>query len=159
MKAFRWLDTPGYSPQLHAAQNQIYFTLQNRNRKSAGYGQLLWFGCRFTDNRERIPKSYRAKDAGKEDASGMFIYLVDGREFTARSLHDKEWVTFDKDLLPFMREGLKAAWKLGFLKDSQSLADYRITGMNLGWEVPGSFDVEMQLRNCRLTVTTHPDSR
>ena len=39
------------------------------------------------------------------------VYLVDGRELTTRSLHDKEWVTMDKDLLPLMREGMKAAWK------------------------------------------------
>ena len=150
---------PGYSPQLHAAQNQIYFTLQNRNPKSAGYGQLLWFGVPIYDDRERIPKSYQAKDAGKEDASGMFIYLVDGREFTARSLHDKEWVTIDNDLLPLMCTGLQAAWKSGFLKDSRSLADYQITGMNLGWEVPGSFNVEMQVRDLSLKVTTHSDPK
>jgi hypothetical protein len=159
LKAFRRLDMPGYSPQLHAAQNQIYFTLQNRNQKSAGFGQLLWFGVPLFDDRERISKSYQARDAGKDDASGMFIYLVDGREFTTRSLHDKEWVTMDKDLLPFMREGMKAAWKSGFLKESQSMADYRITGINLGWEVPGIFDVEMQVRDLSLQVTIQPDTK
>ena len=33
-----------YSPDVHAAQFQIFFTVQNRNRKSQGHGDLLWFG-------------------------------------------------------------------------------------------------------------------
>jgi hypothetical protein len=88
LKNFRRWNMPGYSPQLHAATLQIYFTLQNRNRKSAGYGQYLWFGVPLYDDRHRIPESYQAKDVGKEDAPGMFIYTVAGGEFTAQSLHD-----------------------------------------------------------------------
>ena len=154
MKSFRKLDMPGYSPHLHAAQNQLFFTLQNSNPSSAGHGELLWFGIPLFDDRERIPNAYQAQDKGKDDASGMFIFTVAGDELTTQSLHDDDWVTIDKDLLPFMREGLKAAWRAGFLKDSQSLADYRITGMNLGWEVPGTFDVEIQYRDLSLKVTT-----
>lgn len=154
----RRLDMPGYSPHLHAAQNQIFFTLQNCNRTSAGFGQLLWFGVPLYDDRQRIPRAYRAQDVGKDDASGMFIFTVAGEEFTAQSLHDNEWVTIDKELLPLMREGLATAWQAGFLKDSQSLADYRITSMNMGWEVPGNFDVEMQYRNLSLMVATSPSA-
>ena len=159
LKHFLRGEMPGYSPQVHAATIQIFFTLQNRNKQSAGFGQYLWFGVPLFDDRHRIPKSYQAKDAGKEDATGMFIYTVAGGEFTAQSQHDREWVTIDRDLLPFMRAGLKTAWERGFLKDSQSLADYRITGMNLGWEVTGIFDVEMQLRNLSLKVTEIPEAR
>lgn len=83
----------------------------------------------------------------------MYIFTVGGNEFTTLSLHDREWITIDKDLLPFMREGLQDAWQAGFLKDSQSLDDCHITGMNLGWKVPGIFDVEMQYRDLSLKVT------
>lgn len=159
LKNFHRWDMPGYSPQLHAATLQIYFMLQNENRKSAGYGQYLWFGVPLYDDRDSIPKSYQAKDVGKADATGMFIYTVAGGEFTSQSLHDPEWVTIDKDLLPLMRAGLKTAWQRGFLKDSQSLADYHITGMNLGWEVTGIFDVAMQLRDLSLNVTEQPDAK
>ena len=157
LKTSRRLDQPGYSPHLHAAQNQIFFTLKNCNPTSAGNGQLIWFGVPLYDDRVPIPKAYRARDAGKDDASGMFIFTVDGKEFTTQSLHDNEWVTIDRDLLPLMREGLTTAWQAGFLKDSQSFADYRITSMNFGWEVPGAFDVEMQYRDLSLMVITTPD--
>ena len=40
--------------------------------------------------------------------------------------------------------------KRGFLEDSNDLADYHISGMNIGWEVPGLFDIEMQVRNLSL---------
>ena len=56
-------------------------------------------------------------------------------------------------LLPLLAQGLRTAWQRGYLKDSQSLADYRIAGINLGWEVPGIFDVAMRVRNLSLQVT------
>lgn len=152
--AFRKLGMSGYSPGLHAAQNQIFFTLANTNRASAGYGKLLWFGVPLFDDRERISRGYQAQDTATGDDSGMFIYTVPGKELTTQSLHDEGWVTLDKELLPFMRAGLEAAWKAGFLNESHSLSDYRITGMNMGWEVPGTFDVEIQYRNLSLKVTT-----
>lgn len=155
-KAFRKVDAPDYSPSLHAAQNQIFFTLANTNPESPGYGKLLWFGVPLFDDRERIPGGYQAQDTAVGDGQGMFIHTVPGAEFTTRSLHDDDWVVFDKDLLPHMLAGLETAWKAGFLNESHSLADYRVTGMNMGWEVPGIFDVEAQYRNLSLKVATEP---
>ncbi len=142
--------TPDYSPGLHAAQFQIFFSVQNRRRESPGFGQYLWFGIPLFDDRQRIPAGHKAQDTGD---TGMFIYTPAGDAFTSKSAHDKDWITIDKDLLPLMREGLETAWQRGFLKDSHSFADYRISSMNMGWEVPGIFDVEMQVRNLSLKVT------
>ncbi len=147
-------EQPGYTPTLHAAQSQLFFTLANCNENSAGYGQLLWFGVPLYDDRQRMTAAYKAKDVGKDDASNMFIYTVAAEELTNQSLHDQDWVTIEKDLLPMMLQGLQAAWQAGFLKDSKSLEDYCVSGMNLGWEVPGAFDVEMQYRDLSLQVTT-----
>jgi hypothetical protein len=144
---------PGYSPNLHAAHIQIFFTVQNLNKQSPGYGQYLWFGVPLFDDRHPFPKAYKARDAGKEDATGMFIYTVEGGEFTKRSAHDEKWITIDKDLLPFMKDGLQTARERGFLKDSQALEDYHISGMNLGWEVTGIFDAAFQIRDLGLKVT------
>ena len=42
----------GYSEGKHAAQFQLYFTLQNLNRQSPGYGEeYVWFGVPFYDDR------------------------------------------------------------------------------------------------------------
>jgi hypothetical protein len=141
--------TDDYTPSLHAAQFTVYITVANRNQKSPGYGQYLWFGIPVYDDRSRIAPSYEAKDFG---GTKMFIYTLPSDVFAKESTHDGQWVTFASDLLPLMREGLKAGWKEGFMPGSVEFADYRLTGIFLGWEVPGVFDVEMQVRNLSLVA-------
>lgn len=138
-----------YSPDRHAAQFQIFFTVQNRNRQSAGFGDLLWFGVPVYDNRDRFPKEFKAQDFG---GTAKFIFTPSGETYTQSSAHDGNWTTLERDLLPLMREALDLAWKRGFLAASKDPKDYRIGGMNMGWELPGSFDVEMHVRDLSLTV-------
>jgi hypothetical protein len=145
--------TDDYSPDRHAAQYQAFFTVQNRNRTSPGFGQYLWFGVPLYDDRHRSPGAHVAKDTG---GTGMFIYTPPGTAYTAQSAHDGQWIEIDRDLLPLMREGLATAWAQGFLIQSKSSADYRITGMNLGWEVPGLFDVALGVKGLSLTVIPQP---
>ena len=141
------VETSDYSPGLHAAQFQVFFSIQNLNRKSAGFGEYLWFGIPLYDDRHRSPKAHKTQDTG---GTKMFIFTPSGETYTQQSAHDKQWITIDKDLLPLVKEGLKTAWDAGFLKDSKSFADYFIAGMNIGWEVPGIFDVEIQFRRLSL---------
>lgn len=42
-----------------------------------------------------------------------------------------------------MCEALATAWQRGSLTESKSLADYHIGEMNMGWDVPGRFGVEL----------------
>lgn len=146
-KLFRTAD---YSPVRHAAQFLIFLTVANRNPKSPGYGQYFWFGIPIYDDRERMVPAYQAPDFGD---TKMFIYTVSSEEFTKQSTHDGQWVTFSKDLLPLLREGLAAGWRRGFVAGSRELADYRVTGIVVGWEVPGILDVELELRNLSLRAT------
>ncbi len=139
--------TEDYNPGLHAAQYIIYLTVANRNRASPGFGQYYWFGIPLYDNRERIVPMYQAQDFGD---TKMFINTVSSEVFTKESTHDGQWVTFDKDLLPLLRAGLAAGWQRGYMTGSRNEADYRITGIVVGWEVPGVFDVELQLRRLSL---------
>ena len=150
--------TPGhlYDPGTHAAQFQIFFTVQNRNPKSAGYGDLVWFGIPIYDNRDRFPKEFKQQDFG---GTAKFIFTPDGRTFTAQTAHDAKWITIDKDLLPLMREALETAWGRGFLKESKTLSDYYIGGMNMGWELPGSFDVAMQVRKLSCKTQNRANAR
>lgn len=145
-----WLHrTADYTPKRHAAQFIIYLTVANRNSKSPGYGQYCWFGIPVYDDRSRFVPAYQALDFGD---TKMFIYAPASEVFARTSTHDGQWVTFAGDLLPLVREGLKAGWKAGFMSGSHELADYRLTGIFVGWEVPGIFDVEMQLRNLSLVA-------
>jgi hypothetical protein len=141
--------TPDYSLSLHAAQFQIFFSVQNLNRQSPGYGHYLWFGIPIYDDRQPIAPAHQAQDTG---GTSMFIYTPAGDVFCSESAHERKWITIDRDLLPLMREGLEDAWNHNFLKESQVFEDYRIAGMNLGWEVPGIFNVDLQIRRLSLKI-------
>ncbi len=142
--------TEDYAPSRHAAQFLIYLTVANRNPASPGYGQYYWFGIPVYDDRSRVAPAYQARDFG---GTKMFIYTLASDVFASESTHDHQWVTLARDLLPLMREGLEAGWKRGFMPGSLELADYRIAAVVIGWEVPGIFDVDVQLRNLSLRAS------
>lgn len=148
----------GFTPRRHTAQFVFYITVQNQNRESAGFGDYYWFGVPMYDTRQRIPKAHKAMDVGsdRKPATGKFIFNPGGEKYTSQSAHDRDWVTIEKELLPLVREGLEAAWERGYLKDSHDPADYRLGGMNTGWEVTGPIDVEMQVRGLRLEAVMKP---
>lgn len=151
LKSAQQAKTGDYDPDPHAAQFQVALTVQNLDRGSPGYGKFLWFGIPLYDNRARVPKAHQALDTA---GSGMFIHIPPGETFTRKSAHDGDWLVVDRDLLPLLREGLEAAWARGHLLESRLWSAYRIASLNLGWEVPGIFDVAMQVRNLGLQATT-----
>jgi len=131
-----------YDPSLHAAQFQLFLIV--RNVKKAG--DYFWFGVPFFDNRHEIPPSYMAKDVGKKDATGKFIYTIDGRKINTTPPIRGDWINVQKDLLPHIKAGLKEAVKRGYFSDS-AIEHYAIVNMNLGWEIPGNFNASVQIKN------------
>ena len=143
--------TADYSTGRHAAQFQVFLTLQNRNPGSTGHGKFLWFGIPLYDDRHRVPPAHKTQDTA---GSGMFIYTPSGDSYAETSAHDGSWLQVDREILPMLREALETAWKQGFLVESRKADDYRITGINLGWEVPGILDVSMAVKGLGLRATT-----
>lgn len=138
-----------FNSGLHSAQIQLYLTLQNLNPQSASYGELVWFGIPFYDFRYRQLEVYAAKDIGKDDASGIFIYSIATTDYMQGSFHDGNWVKIEKDLKPFMIKAVNLAMEKGYLKGA-SLNDIRISALNIGWEVPGTFDAAFEFRGLGL---------
>lgn len=136
-----------YDPRSHAAQFQIFFNVQNRNQESSGHGDYLYFGIPLYDSRRRTPRTYRNCDRAKK-----FIYTPDGSAYTEESAHDGAWISIDKDILPLMKEALQCAWEKGSLQGSMDIRDYCISGMNMGWEIPGTFDASMQVKGLSLRL-------
>jgi len=147
LKRSALVNTNDYSPSFHAAQYFVYFTVANRNPKAAGYGECFWFGIPIYDNRHRVVPAYEAQDFGE---TKLFIFTPASDRSAGRSTHDGEWVTFEQNLLPLMRQGLEHARDKGLIKGSHDLADYRPLGIFIGWEIPGMFDVDLQIRNLSL---------
>jgi hypothetical protein len=141
------VNTNDYSPARHAAQYLVYLTVANCNPNAPGYHECFWFGIPIYDNRERVVPAYEAQDFGD---TKLFIFTPASDNFARQSVHDGEWVTFERDLLPLLREGLEHARAKKFIKGSADLADYRPLGIFIGWEVPGVFDVDLRIRNLSL---------
>ncbi len=142
----------GYDPDRHAAQFLIYFTVQNLNQLSPGFGDYLWLGITPYDDRYDIVGTFIQGDLGGDMGTGKLIYNLGAQPFISEGLTPSgPEETFSKDILPDVRQALLEAWNRGYLPDSHVLSDYRIGGMNIGWEVPGLNDVEMQVRDLSLS--------
>ena len=135
--------TTGYSSRLHAAQFLLYFTVQNLNPSSVGYGDFLWFGLRFYDDRDPLPDPYVAGDGG----TGKLIYNIGASSYWSTGMQTGVWKRATVDILPDIEGALQEAWSRGYLVGSSDITDYKIGGMNMGWEVPGLSDTAMQIRN------------
>ncbi len=137
----------GHNSRLHGAQFVIYYTIQNL-AGGAGHGDFLWFGLKLYDDRYAKPGLYANWDKG----TSKYIYNI-GIPFTDTGMTVGQWKTISGDLLPHIKTAFTAARAAGALPDSGNLADYKIGGMNMGWEVSGLSRVEMQFRNYSLAYT------
>jgi len=141
-----------YDSGLHAAQFQMFFIVKNIRPESVDQGNYYWFGVPFYDSRYDIPPAYMAADAGKKDATGKFIYTVAGKTLGETPLKTGDWIAVDQNLLPHILNGLQEAAKRGYLKDSDP-HDYAVANMNLGWEIPGTFDAAIQVQDLDISAT------
>ncbi|UCD50977.1 MAG: hypothetical protein JSW27_26065 [Phycisphaerales bacterium] len=141
-----------YNAGLHAAQFQMFFIVKNVSPQAADHGDYFWFGVPFFDNRYDSPPAYMAKDAGKSDATGKFIYTVAARAVGIRPLTSGQWVDVETNLLPHIQSGLAEAVARGYLKAGHE-RDYAVVNMNLGWEIPGTFDAAMQVRDLEISAS------
>ena len=154
---------PASDPDLHAAQFQLFLYVQNLTLGDDGYGDMLWFGIPVFDNRHPLKEESYQRDAGKPDASGKFIYSLpakacqpQGQTFfkDGRVAADKgaRWTKIRVDAAPWMVYAYKLARKSGYLRNTD-LKDLYVSGLNFGWEMPGTFDAVMQVRGFSLKAT------
>ncbi|MBN1846578.1 MAG: family 16 glycosylhydrolase [Sedimentisphaerales bacterium] len=140
-----------FDPARHAAQFQMFFIVKNIDARSRDFGDYFWFGVPFFDSRHDIPPAFQARDGGKADATGKFIYTIDGRVVNHLPMQTGKWITFQGDLLPFIKDGLAEAGRRGFLQDVDP-AHYAVVNMNLGWEIPGTYTAAIQIRDLQIHV-------
>lgn len=119
---------------------------------------MMWFGIPLFDNRYPFPGEAGIQDGGKDDASGLFIYNVPSRGFTNMSFtqngtpvgsEDNDWMNIDIDLIPTIKRALVLANQKGFMQ-GVTMDTLFVDGMNLGWEMPGTYDAEMKIKNLSL---------
>lgn len=119
----------------------------------------MWFGFSMFDTRSvgGTPSGMAAYDGGKEDNTGMFIYMfslenaayMDGNEVTLPTAVVGQKRTVKVDILPFVQAGLESAAKQGALEGAQ-ISDLMIGSTNIGIELPGSYDVDVQIHSMNM---------
>lgn len=122
----------GYNVDKHTSQFTVYFTVQNLNTASVGYGQYVWLGVPVFEERSEFPPAYMMVDEGTKS----MIYTIAFSTFANVSVHSGELVNMKANILPFAKDAIVQAAAKG-LVSSANLADYRIGGTNLGFEVTG----------------------
>lgn len=141
---------------LHAAQFCMYFYL--KGTKPDGQVEQTWFGMTLFDNRTPYPGETYSQDNGKSDASGLFIYCLPYGSLVNKTFHqngtpvgseDNPWITLNVDLIPYIRRALTLAQQNGFMQGVEYESLY-LDGVNLGWEMPGTYNAEMQVKDFSL---------
>ena len=140
----------GYDANLHAAQFQVFFTIQNLNKASPGYGKYVWLGVPIYDDRAPMLPGSVAFDLGTQ----TLINSIPSAEVTKVSLHGGGWVHIQVDLFPYAIAALDTAWAHGYLQGSKDKADYKIGEMNMGWELPGMNIATMGVKEISLFAFT-----
>ncbi len=160
------IKTDGYDPNIHAAQFLIYFTVQNLGADSHLFGKYVWLGVQVYDDRNPSPPKYVAHD----DGTKMLIYSIAYNEAADSTTHSGKWVHFSADLLPHAKAAVTEAWNRGYFsyEDGDSTVrpplnfdDYKIGGMNMGWEAPGMFYAAFKVRDLSLiaSIATNIDNK
>jgi len=151
-KVINYMNKKDYDPLYHTAQTSAIFAIENRNKESDSYGEYFWFGVPVYDDRVEIPLAYTNRDGGKlsdeKIGTGMFIYTIDGKYFWDKSVLDNSWHSINKNLLPFIHKAFTCAQESGYLKGAV-ISDMHFKSFNFGWEITGTYDAAIKLRNIR----------
>lgn len=139
---------------LNAAQFQWFITLTDVNPESESYGHSMWFGFSMFDTRAlgNTPNGFASYDGGKEDSTGLFIYMLSLQSVAGQqpgsvniptAVVGKD-VSVKVDILPYINQALKIARQNGAMKGA-SADKLKIGSTNIGWELPGNYDVEVEI--------------
>lgn len=143
---------------LHSAICMMYLFVSNLDR--GRFTDMLWFGIYLFDNRYVITSQESFPDVGsKGSASEKWIFNVASSEYFNLDYNLKtvegeiifnEWRTVQVDVLGKIYEAFNSAQANGYMKGSKWENLY-INGMYFGFELPGTYDIDMSFRNLDIT--------
>ena len=150
LKIVNAMEEGTYNPNLHTCQYLMYFVCNTASALDAN--DYLWFGVPFYDYRTKIiPESGQA-DAGTSGNTGKFIYSMSSESYLPNGVEVGVKNEIRIDLISEFGNGLLKAQEKGYLKNTV-ISDLSITYMNIGFEIPGTFDCAMQMDNFNLVAT------
>ena len=154
-----------FNGQVHAAQFLLYLVMANRNPESKDYGRYIWFGLGMFDNRTEHCNGGAMLDKG----TGAMMYGVSTEKScvstyryrvgnTVRAGTDTPWVSYRYVMFLEAEIALRLTQYNGYLRDT-TMDDLYFTGMNMGWEVPGTYDVEMLVKNFNVVAQRRQEEK
>jgi len=150
-----------FNPNVHAAQFLMYFSIKNNDSNSPDYNKFIWFGFPMFDNRYEWINPSSMFDKGTQalmvGIGNRVLYESNNKNNCWKNGKinaglNTEWSSFKLDVLPLIKNALNTAHKDGYLKNT-SLEQLVIAGMNLGWEIPGTYDASMEMKDFSIMVT------
>lgn len=137
-------------PYMHTAQSPLYFVLKNVNSQSPDYNYSIWFGIPSFDY--RYTKMTEEPHVAWDKGTSMYMYQCAQLPVWGDiSFHDNQWHTANIDILPLIVSAVDTMKIKGNLLETQ-LSDLELTGMNFGWEIPGTFDAGIFIKNLSLKM-------
>lgn len=151
------------NPGLHSAMMMVYLYVANYDEVHKCFTDMLWFGVMIFDNRwAYIPQMDFGDVNSKDSATGKYIYnlpsdafLSDDNNFWENGQivqgEDSKWVRTEIDVLPYVEIALKRAKMNGYMR-SAKYENLYVNGMYVGYELPGTYDIDMSFRNLDIKV-------
>lgn len=147
---------------LHSAMCLLYLFVSNYDEASNNFSDMIWLGMMLFDNRyEYAPEMAMVDEGSKESATGKYIfniaadnYLSEGNNFYENGeikVDSEKYVHIDFDVLPYISAALTRAQQSGAMSNS-SFENLYISGMYLGYELPGTYDIGMHFKNLDIRV-------
>lgn len=133
-----------YNASLHTAQFIMYIIV--RTNSALDGGSFMWFGIPLYDARYNFIQEAGMIDAGTSGNTGMFIYHLPSIDSLPNGLNIGVYNNVNMDLLPYMQRALSLAHSQGVLLNTE-VENLYLTGMNIGWEVPGTYDISIKIAN------------
>lgn len=148
---------------LHSAMMMLYLYVSHRNPDTKTFDDMIWLGVMIFDNRWEYSHQMDFVDSGsKGSATEKYIYNLGGEDFLSKdnnfwkngqivSGYDSPWVKATVDVLPYISTALERAQ----LSDCMTGCDYEnlyISGMYIGFELPGTYDIEMSFKDVDIRV-------
>jgi hypothetical protein len=140
----------------HAGMFVWFITLTNTDPESESFNQTMWFGIKMYDTRfdGGTPAAEAGGDNGKEDSTGLFIYIpsltdVDKAEYSEATIPSAvigQDGVVKFDILTYFPKMFKRLSKLTNPQMKGANIDHlRIGSTNFGWELMGNNDAEVEI--------------
>jgi len=141
-----------YDTNKHAAQVSWYLTVENcacTKLDFEGRPDYYWFGLPLFDNRFETMDAATFLDYGTQ----KLICSKKRGEYLEEPVQIGKTYKIKVDVLPKMKECFDKTQELGWLKGA-TWDDMAIGSTNIGWEIPGTFDVGFTINKISIVGET-----